>query len=64
MAAVRPDLAVEEAAWSELHARLRAFVARRVPDQVAVDDLAQEILLRLYTHMGRLREQERLDAWR
>lgn len=52
-----------EAVWAELHGRLRAFVARRVPDGVVVDDLAQEILLRLYTHIGRLREQERLDAW-
>jgi RNA polymerase sigma-70 factor, ECF subfamily len=55
--------AVAEAVWSELHRRLRAFVARRVSDPDVVDDLAQDILLRLYTHMGRLREQERLDAW-
>jgi RNA polymerase sigma-70 factor (ECF subfamily) len=54
---------VTEAAWAELHGRLRAFVARRVPDRVVVDDLAQEILLRLYSHIGRLRDQERLDAW-
>jgi RNA polymerase sigma-70 factor (ECF subfamily) len=54
---------IAEAVWSELHERLRRFVARRVPDRVVVDDLAQDILLRLYTHMGRLREQERLDAW-
>src|SRR5437016_5580856 len=52
-----------EVAWSDLHARLHAFVSRRVPDPTAVDDLAQENLLRLYTHMGRLREHERLDAW-
>jgi RNA polymerase sigma-70 factor (ECF subfamily) len=57
------ELPHAEAVWSELHERLRAFVARRVPDRVVVDDLAQDILLRLYTHMGRLREQERLDAW-
>jgi RNA polymerase sigma-70 factor, ECF subfamily len=54
---------IAEAVWSELHERLRRFVARRVPDRVVVDDLTQDILLRLYTHMGRLREQERLDAW-
>jgi RNA polymerase sigma-70 factor, ECF subfamily len=47
----------------ELHGRLRAFVARRISDPAAVDDLAQDILLRLYTNIGRLREQERLDAW-
>ncbi|HZQ65036.1 MAG TPA: sigma-70 family RNA polymerase sigma factor [Gaiellaceae bacterium] len=52
-----------EASWSQLHKRLHAFVARRVPDQGVVDDLAQEILLRLYTQIGRLRRQERLDAW-
>jgi RNA polymerase sigma-70 factor (ECF subfamily) len=52
-----------ETMWSELHGRLRAFVARRVSDHAVVDDLAQEILLRLYTHIGRLRDQERLDAW-
>src|SRR5215208_4622721 len=60
---LRGDPAVTEAMWSELHERLHAFVARRVRDPVVVDDLAQEILLRLYTHIGRLREQERLDAW-
>ncbi len=62
-ASPRPESPVAQAVWKELHERLRAFVARRVPDRVVVDDLAQEILLRLYTHMGRLREQERLDAW-
>jgi RNA polymerase sigma-70 factor (ECF subfamily) len=49
--------------WAELHARLHAFVARRVPDRVAVDDLAQEIMLRLYSRISRLRDRDRLDAW-
>ena len=60
---LRPQPPAAEPAWSELHERLRRFVARRVPDHAAVDDLAQEIVLRLYTQMGRLRERERLDAW-
>ena len=68
VAAARSELhpsptALAETMWSELHERLRAFVARRVSDHAVVDDLAQEILLRLYTHIGRLRDQERLDAW-
>ncbi len=58
---VDQERSVAEAMWAELHQRLRAFVARRVPDRIVVDDLAQEILVRLYTHMGQLREQERLD---
>jgi RNA polymerase sigma-70 factor, ECF subfamily len=58
-----PQLRAAEPMWAEMHERLHAFVARRVPDHAAVDDLAQEILLRLYAHMGRLRDHERLDAW-
>src|SRR3954451_11939612 len=59
----QPERAVAEAAWAELNEPLRAFVARRVPDRVVVDDLAQEILLRPRTHLGELRDRDRLDAW-
>jgi RNA polymerase sigma-70 factor (ECF subfamily) len=52
-----------EVVWSELHTRLLAFVARRIPDRFAADDLTQEIMLRLYAQIGRLRAQDRLDAW-
>lgn len=58
-----PQLRGAEPMWAEMHERLHAFVARRVPDHAAVDDLAQEILLRIYAHIGRLRDHERLDAW-
>ena len=58
-----PESPAAEVMWAELHARLRAFVARRVPDRVVVDDLAQEIMLRLYTRISRLRDRDRLDAW-
>lgn len=61
--AAHPEPRAAEVMWAELHARLRAFVARRVPDRVAVDDLAQEIMLRLYSRISRLRDRERLDAW-
>src|SRR5438067_8745592 len=52
-----------ELVWEEMHGRLRAFVARRVEDEAVADDLTQEVLLRLYTHIGRLRERDRLHAW-
>ena len=63
VAAAHTSAIADDALWSELHARLHAFVARRVPDRSAADDLAQEIMLRLYTHFGRLRDHQRLDAW-
>lgn len=49
--------------WAELRGRLRSFVARQVADPSAHDDLVQEILLRLYRGLPRLRASERLDAF-
>jgi RNA polymerase sigma-70 factor, ECF subfamily len=41
---------------------LRRFVARRVrPDQV--DDLMQDIVLRMQEHAGQLRDEERVAGW-
>jgi RNA polymerase sigma-70 factor, ECF subfamily len=64
---VTSDTALDEhgsADWAELRARLRSFVARRVSGGPATyDDLVQEILLRLYRGLPRLRDDERLDAF-
>jgi RNA polymerase sigma-70 factor (ECF subfamily) len=50
--------------WGELRARLRSFVAHRVPGESSShDDLVQEILIRLHRGLPRLRESERLDAF-
>ncbi len=48
---------------AELHARLRAFVGRRISDPHAADDVAQEVLLRLHRSLGELRVDDRLDAF-
>jgi RNA polymerase sigma-70 factor, ECF subfamily len=50
-------------AAAELNERLRAFVSRRIADQHAAEDVAQEVLLRLHRHLGDLRSQDRLDAF-
>jgi RNA polymerase sigma-70 factor, ECF subfamily len=49
--------------WAHVHERLRAFVRRRVSDPHAADDVAQEVLLRLYRNIERLRDEDRLDAF-
>jgi RNA polymerase sigma-70 factor (ECF subfamily) len=48
---------------AELNDRLRGFVGRRIADQHAAEDVAQEVLLRLHRHLGDLRTQDRLDAF-
>ncbi len=52
-----------EAVWSEISGRLRAFLARRVRDPEDVDDLLQEVFLRLHRASGTLVQADRLHAW-
>jgi RNA polymerase sigma-70 factor (ECF subfamily) len=49
--------------WRTLNARLAAFVGRRIGDPHAAEDVAQEVLLRLYRSLDRLRAGDRLDAF-
>jgi RNA polymerase sigma-70 factor (ECF subfamily) len=53
----------DEDLWRALNTRLVAFVARRVADPHAAEDVAQEVLLRLHRTLGELRDHDRLDAF-
>lgn len=48
--------------WSEVAARLRPFVARRV-DAGDVDDVMQDVLARTQRGLAGLRDEARLSAW-
>lgn len=50
-------------AWRALEDKLRPFVARRVPRAADVDDVVQEVLLRMHRGLGELREEERFGPW-
>lgn len=47
----------------ELRVRLLAFVARRIERPEDAEDIVQEVLLKVSQGIGRLREQDRLEAW-
>jgi len=49
-------------AHRELEERLRPFVARRVPS-ADVDDVLQDVFLRVQRALPELREEERFGAW-
>lgn len=50
-------------AWNELDARLRPFVARRVASAADVDDILQEIFVRMHRGLVALRDGERFGGW-
>jgi RNA polymerase sigma-70 factor, ECF subfamily len=48
--------------WSELATRLRPFVARRVPPS-EVDDVVQDVLVRMHRGLPSVRDDDRWAAW-
>lgn len=62
--AARVASAVEfDSAVTELRAKLRAFLRRRVRDDATADDLTQETLLKVYRSRDTLRDDQRLESW-
>lgn len=53
----------EEHVLRELEGRLRPFIARRVGTPADVDDVLQDVFVRMHLHLGRIRDEERLAAW-
>jgi RNA polymerase sigma-70 factor (ECF subfamily) len=50
-------------AWGDLEAKLRPFIARRVPAGADVDDVLQDVFLRMHRGLAGLRDRERLGPW-
>ncbi len=50
-------------AWKDLDAKLRPFIARRVASPVDVDDVVQDVFLRMQRGLGGLRDDERFGPW-
>lgn len=49
-------------AWRDLAVRLRSFVARRVPPS-DVDDVVQDVFVRMQRGLTALRNDDRFGAW-
>lgn len=60
----RPEPILEtEVIWREFHDRLRAFISRRVPRPTDVEDILQEVFVRIHRSIDSLHNRERLAAW-
>jgi RNA polymerase sigma-70 factor, ECF subfamily len=49
--------------WSDLGVRVRRFVGARVNDAHAADDIAQDVMLKVQTHLEALPPNDKLPAW-
>jgi RNA polymerase sigma-70 factor (ECF subfamily) len=50
-------------AWRELEARLRPYVARRVTSASDVDDVVQDVFVRIHRGLGELDDAESFGGW-
>ena len=49
--------------WEQLHHGLRAFIAKRVGNEAEIEDLLQEVFLRVHQNAESLQEPERMVSW-
>jgi RNA polymerase sigma-70 factor, ECF subfamily len=49
--------------WNEVQSGLRAFIAKRVSDEASVDDLSQEVFVRMQRGLDGLKKESRLVSW-
>lgn len=54
---------VTEQIWRELSDRLRQFVRSRIASDADVDDVVQNVFLRIHSNLKNLRSAERLQSW-
>ena len=49
--------------WEQYCCRLKAFIRSRVADENDVEDLLQEVFVRVHTHLCCLRDLSKLESW-
>ena len=54
---------VSEQLWETFSTPLQQFIRRRVPDLHSAEDILQDVFLKIHTHIGGLRESEKLQSW-
>jgi RNA polymerase sigma-70 factor, ECF subfamily len=54
---------INQTIWNEHADQLRGFIYRRIPDRSVVDDLVQEVFLKVQSKVDTLKDQTRLQSW-
>lgn len=52
-----------QAIWRQVHDRLRAFVSKRVANEAEVEDILQEVFLRMHRKLDSLKDPRRIVSW-
>ncbi|MEX2104493.1 MAG: RNA polymerase sigma factor SigZ [Bacilli bacterium] len=49
--------------WKEFYEPLKSFVAKRVNNHAAVDDIVQNVFIKIATHISELNNEQKIRIW-
>lgn len=49
--------------WKEFYGPLKGFVAKRVNDHAAVDDIVQNVFIKISDHISELKDSQKIRTW-
>jgi len=52
-----------ESVWDQFSDRLRSFIRARVADEAAVEDILQDVFVRIHAKVGTLQDLGKLESW-
>jgi len=52
-----------DAIWTAFSGRLRGFIAKRVREDVDIDDILQDVFAKIHAGLGELEDDGKLEAW-
>lgn len=55
--------ATTEQTWQTYHAGLRNFIRSRVGDDSVVDDILQDVFMRIHSHINSLKDSSKIKSW-
>jgi len=52
-----------EMVWEEFNTGLKHFILKHVQDEQSTEDILQDVFIKIHTHIGNLRESDKLQSW-
>ena len=52
-----------EKVWEEFNTGLKHYILKHVQDESSAEDILQDVFLKIHTHIGSLRESDKLQGW-
>ncbi len=57
------EMRTSEKIWEEFRPKLHAFIKRRISDPTAVDDVLQNVFLKMHQGLASLKDKTKLQSW-